>query len=283
MKESTKKKLEEKAKNDNLPIGQVIVWVLDSWAGTSPAAPQEPAPPKKSAQPTAPKKAAQPSAPKKAADGLEPFKDNTRAYNALNKAGVKAPEDLCEWTEADILALKGCGATVATFVADVMKGLGLSLKEGDKEPETEPPAQAKPIQRPQAIPQSSAVVEVEEDDEDVLLAEALATDDTKTALQFVASWAAKKAECEIEHAKPSVYALYKECGRDVGKTVKAAPTMGMLSVQEEKLNNIPDLEDILFEMGVEMFELNINQAQEIINSHSELAEDDSWDDEDVPF
>jgi DNA-directed RNA polymerase subunit alpha len=54
---------------------------------------------------------------------------SVRAYNCLQRAGVRTTEDLCNKTPEDIMSVRNLGRRCLEEILEVMKSHGLKFKE----------------------------------------------------------------------------------------------------------------------------------------------------------
>lgn len=59
---------------------------------------------------------------------LKTIRIGAPAQRALEQAGINALTDLCEYTEADLLALHGVGPKAVGILKEILKKEGLELK-----------------------------------------------------------------------------------------------------------------------------------------------------------
>jgi len=52
-----------------------------------------------------------------------------RTYNCLRRRGIKTVEELCRWTESDVIRIRGLGSLAFDEIKDALKARGLSLRK----------------------------------------------------------------------------------------------------------------------------------------------------------
>lgn len=71
-------------------------------------------------------------------EGAEPMEGKTdlaelgltvRAYNCLRRTGISTVEELCRWTESDVIRIRGLGNLAFNEIKDALKARGLSLRK----------------------------------------------------------------------------------------------------------------------------------------------------------
>ena len=60
---------------------------------------------------------------------LMDLKLTVRTYNCLRRRGIKTVEELCRWTESDVIRIRGLGSLAFDEIKDALKARGLSLRK----------------------------------------------------------------------------------------------------------------------------------------------------------
>ena len=60
---------------------------------------------------------------------LEELKLTVRTYNCLRRRGIKTVEELCRWTESDVIRIRGLGNLAFNEIKDALKARGLSMRK----------------------------------------------------------------------------------------------------------------------------------------------------------
>lgn len=302
------KRVERVAKERGVSLTMAMVFILNSYdeSITSPAT-QAPAP--------APaQRKATPAVDKSISDGedmanvsMDVFKGNSRAFNALEKHGVRSPKELEGWTEEQLRGLKGCGDKVVTYIKEVMSELGLSLASDDlsskgelQAPEARPaPTKVKSVEQP------SRPIKVEEDEEEeedeapvnfyadtILLGHGVdrETPEFNTSLGSAVNNYAMAWDLSLKSAKEELKGLFKDgmSGLSVDTIFETiALAMPMTEVTKSKIEDKfdKDFVDSLMRTtygGIEFESLSEGDARHMLSlspPESSDEEDDSGDDE----